>query len=188
MALVGALIFWLTSIFQSDKQSPWITDQSILKVIWESPDQIVCKDDLADRYGISKFVASNRLMRLYTAGVLKSFMANSTKSYYEISYEEDLKFDDCSKPELDFETLLQLFQKNEYRLSFAKIIAGTGFDLRAVKQAIRFFKKEQVVMTITDPITHKQSILLKEPHRSKASHYTMIPQIEEPDASLDLYS
>ena len=78
---------------------------------------------------------------------------------------------------------MDLFTRNNYQLTIARIIAGTGLSLAQVKKAIRDFKKDKVIYSMQDFQSNKV-ILLREPYRSNLASLNT-PAIGEEKLNLE---
>jgi DNA-binding IscR family transcriptional regulator len=159
------LIVYLNNLRNSGAKSHWISDQEILKMIYNKPDRFLSVKDLAIETQMSNSMARRRLAYLSMHGAIKSYFTDlGTSSYSLKTADQNLIFTESPIQKLSFQLMLDLFVKNQYKLSVAKIIAGTGLNLKEVKKAISEFKRDKVVYTMQDYSGNKV-ILLREPYK-----------------------
>jgi hypothetical protein len=170
MALISLfLIVYFNNLKNASAKSNWVSDYEILKIIHRKPDQFLSVSDLAEETQMSKSMARRRLSYLGMYGALKSYFTDLGKSNYTFkTADKNLTFIESPSDQLSFEILIDLFVKNEYRLSVAKIIAGTGLNLKEVRESLREFKRDKVIYTMQDYAGNKV-ILLREPYRGNVA-------------------
>lgn len=152
-------------------------------MIYAKPDRFLSVKDLAEEAKLPKELARKRLANFSLNGVIRSYFTTMGSSTYTLRPGDTyLDFSDDPVDELTFEKLMELFSHYHFQLTIAKIIAGTGLNLKQIKKALREFARDKVIYTVQD-FQHNKVILLREPYRSNLATLSLPPVKSE---TLDL--
>jgi hypothetical protein len=154
-----------------------ISDQGLLRLIHNEPDQLVSPHILRDKTGMTLNQCRHRLSGLYMYGMLNKSLSNGTRNYYSLKEPlgETPDLNLSPDPFLTVEDLLKIFEHHNYRVSAQDLIMATGLPLGVIKREMNHFKKQGIIQHMRgmapQGVVSNRFFILQEPYRSNPEQF-----------------
>lgn len=176
--LIGFIIamYYYQKKQNSDTQRE-ITDQDLLRLIHNEPDQLLSPHQLRDKAGITIHQARGRLSSLMVYGLLRRSSNSRGRHFYSLNeaLEEAPDLNLSSDPFLTVEDLLKIFEHYHYRVTPINLIMATGLPLAVIKREMKYFEKQGIVQRLVranaSGMAMERFFVLQEPYRSDPERF-----------------
>jgi ribosomal protein S25 len=175
------IAFVLIAYFYQKKQNAdtqrEISDQDLLRMIFNEPDQLISPHQLRDKTGVTLNQARGRLSALMTYGLLSRSHNKSARYFYSLQspLEELPPLSLSSDPFLTVEDLLQIFEAYNYRVTPQNLIMATGLPLAVIKREMKYFEKQGIVQKLQranqSGMMMERFFVLQDPYRGDPDRF-----------------
>lgn len=178
---VALIVFIIVWYYHQQKQNAdtqrQISDQDLLRLIDQEPDQFLSPHQLADKTDMSLNQARSRLSALMMYGLLNRSHNKSARYFYSLiqPLQEAPDFKLSPDPFLTVEDLLTIFEHYNYRLTPQNLIMATGLPLAVIKREMKHFEKEGIVQRLQranqSGMMMEKFFVLQDPYRGDPERF-----------------
>lgn len=162
---------------QNEDTQRSVSDQDLLRLIANQPDQLLSPHQLAGQTGLTLPQARGRLSALTMYGILNRSHNKKARYFYGLNepLQESPELGLSPEPFLTVEDLLSIFAHYDYRVTPQNLIMATGLPLAVIKREMKHFEKEGIVQRLQraaqSGMVMERFFVLQEPYRSDPSRF-----------------